>query len=244
MGDTVLYMRGPFPFGMDRGVSADLVADAKATLEVDRDLLDAIATELESFPGYLDKHSVRDIIGQYVSNEEQCQRLSRLVFGVGERLRLLNQNVEDLLSNISDWQQDDENREQHLLSPQEFGELQDRLPLIIRHYPGLRRQVKAKNLSESTGNRLEDLAIICDLRPVFDEERQKVEGVIPFTTLKVVCKGVDGLPVSLEAILSEMEVHDLAKKAGAAVEKLKCLRDLLAAQDLPIPPLDMTKRGE
>ncbi len=244
MGDTVLYMRGPFPFGMDRGVSADLVADAKATLEVDRDLLKAIATELESFPGYLDKHSVRDIIGQYVLNEEQCERLSRLVFGVGELLRFLNQNVEDLLSNISDWQQGEENREQNLLSLQELDELQDRLPLIIRHYPGLRRQVKAKNLSEATGNRLEDLAIICDLRPVFDEERRKVEGVIPFTTLKVVCKGVDGLPVSLEAILSEMEVHDLAKKATAAVEKLECLRDLLATQGLPIPPLDVTKRGE
>lgn len=244
MRDTVVYMRGSFPFGMDRGVSADLVADVKVTLELDGDLLKAIARELESFPGFLDGNSLTGIIGHYISNEEQCKKLSRLVFGADETIRLLDLNVEHLLSSIRDWQEGEENREQNLLSPQELDELQRRLPLIIRPYPGLKRQAKAKNLSEATGNRLEDLAIICDLRPVFDEERQQVEGVIPFTTLKVVCKGVDGLPVSLEAILSEPEVHDLAKKAGAAVEKLKCLRDLLAAQCLPIPPLDMTKRGE
>lgn len=244
MRDTVFYVRGPFPFGTGRVVSADLVKDTKVTLDLNDEQLRAIANELEHFSGFLDMPALRGIIGLYVPDAGQCKRLSRLIIGVDEWLRSADQNINDLLSSIREWQRGDENRAENLLSSGDLEELEHRLPLIIKTYPCLKRQAKARHLSEVTGLRLEDLEIICDLRPVFDESRSAVEGVIPFTTLKVVCKGVDGLPVALEGILTELEVEDLAKKAAAAVEKLKHLRELLVANNLTIPLLEMTRQGE
>src|SRR4051812_14955091 len=104
MRDTILYMRGRFPFA-ERGVSAELVRDSKLILELDVDQLKAIASELESFPGFLDRDALKWVIGHYVPNEDQCKRLTRLVLGVDERLRTTSQTVNDLLSSIRDWQQ-------------------------------------------------------------------------------------------------------------------------------------------
>ena len=242
MPDNVFYMRGRFPF--ERSISADLIADAKLLLELEVDQIKAIAAELEAYPEFLDRQSVLGIISRYVANEDHCKRLTKLVLEVDSRLRRTDQTIGDLVSNIRDWQQDEENPERELLSAEDMDELQRRLPLFIRTYPGLTRQAKARHLAEATGTPLESLEIICDLRPVFDEQRKVVEGVIPFTILKVVCKGVDGLPVSLEATLTELEVRDLAKRAAAAVEKLTRLRELLTEKKLTIPSLKMTKRGE
>ena len=114
----------------------------------------------------------------------------------------------------------------------------------IKPYPGLNRQAKAQRLSEATGLRLENVEIICDLRPVFDNERESVEGVIPYTILRIVCIGADGLPVAMETILTQAEVGELAKKSEAAVKKLDRLRALLAEKELPIPPVTMVKKGD
>ena len=88
------------------------------------------------------------------------------------------------------------------------------------------------------------MEIICDLRPIFDDKRESVEGVIPYTILRIVCIGADGLPVALEAILTQAEVGELAKKSEAAVKKLDRLRALLAEKELPIPPVRMVKEGD
>lgn len=159
-------------------------------------------------------------------------------------LRSSGLSVEELVRSIAKWQGDKEDQQSLQLSVEEITQLEQRLPIIIRPYDCLERQAKAQQLAEATGLRLDDLKILCDLRPVFDETRTALEGVIPFTLLKVVCKGVDGLPLSFEAMLSERQVVDLAQKAEAAVKKLKHLREFSNAKGIPIPLLEMTRAGD
>ncbi len=231
MPEQVFYIRGRFPF--ERGVSSELVSDARLVLDLQPGQIKALAAELEAFPGFLDKETLKGIVDQYEESEDRRKRLTNLITGTDARLRQADQTVNDLLSGILEWQKSEENQKLQLLSVQEMEELQRRLPLLTRPYQGLRRQGKARRLTEATGFPLEDVEIICDLRPVFDEERKDVEGIIPYTIMKVVGKGSDGFPLSLEVVLTETDVNDLAKKAAAAVEKLKRLRDLLAAKELP-----------
>ena len=54
-------------------------------------------------------------------------------------------------------------------SPREFQTLRKRLPIIIQRYPALDRQAKAESLAEATGQPLQKLKLVCDLRPVFDK---------------------------------------------------------------------------
>lgn len=244
MSETVFYVRGNFPFGFDKPVTADLVADAKLALDIEVGALSAMAQELGAYQGFLDREVIQKILANYTSDAKTAHRLARLISAVDARLRGPGLRIEDFIQAIRDWQGSDENPDGSLLSPEEIEELAKRMPLFLRPYDGMRRQAKAKRLSTSIGMQLEALEIICDLRPVFDEEKEVVEGIIPLTTLKVVCQGVDGLPVSIEAVMSEKAVASLAKNAAAAVQKLSRLRELLAAKELTVPTLDITKRED
>jgi hypothetical protein len=241
MPETVIYMRGSFPFGQE--FSPRLILDAKELLSVEVDVLRALAAELDAYTGFLDKQALGEIIAHYIPDADKRKHLTRLIGGLDERLRTTKQSLDSLVAEIRDRADEDEERKK-ILSPGDIEELAARLPLIIKPYPSLRRQGKAKRLAGVTGQALEELEIICDLRPIFDPDRTEVEGVVPLTTLKVVCKGVDGLPVAMEAILTEKQVHNLAEKAQAAERKLERLRELLAKKSLTIPSIEMTERGE
>jgi len=244
MRDTIIYMRGPLPFGVEVGISDGLIRDAKILLDLDIDQINSIREDLMAFSGFLDKQKLLGILSAYVEDEGLCPRLARFIGTVDERLRATKQNVRDLTSSIEKWLGEEENQRKELLTRDQLEELRERLPLLVEPFSSLSRQAKAERLSEATGQPLEDIQIICDLRPVFDEDRECVQGVIPFTTLKVVCKGIDGLPVAMEAILSRSQVSELLEKATAAEKKLSRLGTLLSEKDLAIPSIGITEQGQ
>lgn len=244
MPEAVFYMRGAFPGVMGRGIPPELIADAKVLLELQLDQLGSLAQELTSFDGFLDKPTLRTIVKSFVPDEDHAVRVYRLISQMDEFLRQTKFGLPGLFDRMAEAIQAPEQRENPLLSLAEFDELKRRMSIIIKPYPGLNRQAKAQRLSEATGLRLENVEIICDLRPVFDNERESVEGVIPYTILRIVSIGADGLPVAMETILTQAEVGELAKKSEAAVKKLDRLRALLAEKELPIPPVTMVKKGD
>ena len=240
MSETVFYIRGEFPFGASRGISEQLISDVKVVLAVAPEQLAAVACSIEAFQSFMDKATLLSIVASTVKEKEQADKLARLIFGIDEILRSTNDTILGFLGKIEEASKG----ESSALSHEEVKELRTRLPLIIKAYAALERQAKARRLAEITGSPLEDIQIICDLRPIFDTKRQLPEGMIPFTTLRVVCKGVDGLPIQMEALMSEKQVAELAKKATGATEKLKRLREFLAKHDLAIPKIEITKTGE
>ena len=242
MLDHVFYYRGRFPPGTMPPVSPRLVGDAKTLLELSTEQVHAIAAALGEHAGFLDRKSVEEVLSTIIENEERCQRLAVLIPAMHERLREFDQDAEGLLSQLEEWQSGKENKEQQLLSSEDLAGLRERVPLVFKPYPGLDRQRKAQRLSEATGLPLQEVQIICDLRPVFDEEKTGVEGILPYTTLKIVCRGVDGLPVSLEALLSRRQVSELAEKATAAQRKLDVLTELLISKQVPVPAIPLTRQ--
>lgn len=244
MRDTIFYIRGPFPFGVEVGISDGLIEDAKILLDLDINQINSIREDLIAFSGFLDSGRLLEILHTYVEDEGFCGRLSHFIAAVDGKLRATGQDVSHLTSSIEKWLDEEENQPKELLTRDQFEELRERLPLLIEPFSGLSRQAKAERLSEATGQPLEDIQIICDLRPVFDEERECVQGVMPFTTLKVVCKGIDGLPVAMETILSRSQVSELLKKATAAEKKLSGLEKLLSEKDLAIPSIGITKQDQ
>jgi hypothetical protein len=102
---------------------------------------------------------------------------------------------------------------------------------------------KAERLSTLTGQRLESFDLICDLRPIFDESREHLEGMMPYTRLRVVAIGADGLPEAFESELTRQQVHDLAQKASKAAQKLDVLLDAIETNWLPggLPDLPLTR---
>ena len=186
---------------------------------------------------------VNGYVMSFIPDDDRAERVYRLISQLDEILRQTESSLENLFKGMEKAVASTEDAENPPLTSEQLDDVKERLSIVIQAYPGLQRQAKAQRLSEATGHRLESVEIICDLRPIFDERRDSIEGVIPYTILKVVCTGPDGLPIMMEAILSQADVEGLAKKSEAALKKLDRLRSVLGEKDLPIPPVTMVKKG-
>jgi len=124
----------------------------------------------------------------------------------------------------------------------ELARLGEILPNLIQPYPAMARFEKAERLANLTGQELESMELICDLRPIFDEDRKQIEGMMPYTRLHIVATGADGLPKSFEAELTHQQVIDLRKKGEKAESKLAVLRKSVESW-LPgrLPDLPLTR---
>lgn len=240
MRESVLYVRGRFPFGVEPGVSEDAVRDARIVLDLSAEQLRQIRRELEEFPSFLDRTQLQQLLSERLQDETQSRGLARFITVFGERLRKTGESTDALTRWLGEWIE--ENQDQQIIRPDEIPELRERLELLLSPLPCLARQAKAESLTEVTGHPLESLDIICDVRPIFDDERNQIEGMMPLTVLRLVCKGVDGLPIALEATLSERDVRAISDAAQKALKKLNRIHDLLEQKQIVVPRTELTKR--
>lgn len=240
--NTAFYVRAALP---ELGISEPFVKDLKVLLSLPEEVLHQVGEELANYPGFLSSRIQKDIISNNpnILSKDVALKLAEIVrFGEAYLRRNKGDNI--LLGDLDDWQRGPENRDPEVLTREELDRLKMLLPVIIREYPGRLRQSKAVQLSEATGLRVESIDLICDLRPILDETRSQVEGVIPLTTLKIVASGVDRFPISFEAILSAKDVQELLRTAERAISKLNALGEFAAQRDLRIPAVDLTETDE
>ncbi|MBC7818180.1 MAG: hypothetical protein IAG10_14935 [Planctomycetaceae bacterium] len=240
--EAVMYMRGPFPFYDGPRVSTEMVRDAKHLLTLNQDQLIAIRQGLGQHLGFLDRSKLEAFLATLTGDKSFALGISKLVTAFRERSALNERTAESVAEQLEEWLtvSGEENERDQVLSRDELTELKDRLPFVLAPYPCFERQSKAERLSSITGQELERIDLICDLRPVFDKEHQNIEGMIPYTLLKVVCTGADGIPIAFEAMLSEKAVDRLVDEAKKAKAKLGKLREYLGRQQTAIPVTDLT----
>lgn len=237
---AVFYFRGP----RSETPPTQLVVEAvKVVLGESEEKLKRLAAELSEVKGYLSDAVRKAILLRELGDKEKASQFERLL-NVGELFVRDHGGIDGLLSFLERPQTGTANQEQPILSPNELSDLKRLLPLIVGPYPARQRQAKAERLAVATGLRADTIDLVCDIRPVFDESRKKVEGVIPFTTLKVVATGVDQFPVSFEAVLSASDVQTLLRKAEDAVNKLNALGRLAELNELPVPSVNLTETKE
>ena len=242
MRDAVIYVRGPFPFPPNVPAPEAMLRQARAVLRIDQGVLEALQRDLETHSGFISHEAAKEIVKRHVYEQELAEVLASFVVQANDFLTATESDLNQLVRIFQTWLEDEKNQQKQLLTLDEFQELRQRLPMVVGRFPGLIRQAKAKRVSEATGQPLERIELICDLRPVFDEKHEVVEGMIPLTTLKVVCRGVDGLPVGLEVILSEKDVDAIAEAAVNARNKLQSLRELLGRWQTAVPLVELTER--
>lgn len=214
-----------------------MLADLKEVAALSDKDVKALSQLLADAKGFLDPKALAAIIRQVVHKEDAAQSAQRALRNLGPK------DVEPLLEVLADQGQE----EDFPLAQNLLGRLGEILPKLIQTYPALARFEKAERLAKLTGQQLESVDLICDLRPIFDETRTQLEGMMPYTRLRLVAKGADGLPNAFEAELSEQAVHDLAEKAGKAIEKLRVLRkkiESIVPEGLPDLPLTRAAKKE
>ena len=238
MPEQVLYMRGvPTSPAEMVAHSSQVQEDLKAVAGLQNEQVDAIRERLEEAAGFLSPKAMYALLNDVLQDKTTARSVQRVVLNVKP------DDLEEMLKTLSSKQSDDD----FPLNKELSDKLHKILPNLIQPYSALAKFEKADRLATLTGQQLETIELICDLRPIFDEDRENIEGMMPYTRLHIVTTGVDGLPNAFEAELTQQQVSDLAEKAAKAKEKVGVLRDTVTKWipgGLPDLPLTRILRKE
>lgn len=230
MTEPVLYIRG-FTQSFET-IPEELLDDLKAIIDLSDEMLAELHKHLTEAEGFLDPRVLLATIQRVVEDSNAAEAVRRVLRNISPS------QVERMVTSL-----DEKSREKDFPFDQaQLERLKQILKKLIRPYPSLARFQKAERLAKITGQQLETVELICDLRPIFDETRKKVEGMMPYTRLHIVATGEDGLPNAFEVELTHQQVIDLTEKAEKAKSKLDALRQSIKSW-LPsgLPDLQLTR---
>ena len=238
MPEPVIIMRG-FSSAPLEAVLSEKTAldDLKAIADLPAERLATLHKQLSQAEGFLDPDALTEHVRKATGDEMASDAIRRVI----ENLRSVSSKR--ILATLTRLKK--AKRDEFPLKDSDLEKLDTNLTILKKRIPALTRFVKAQRLATLTGQQLESIEIVCDLRPIFDHDRKAIEGMMPYTRLRVVAIGPVGLPESFEAELTWQQVQSLAEKANMAVEKLGVLSESIATW-LPngLPRLPLTEPPE
>ena len=232
MPDPVMFIRG-FPTVLEQpSASESMMGDLKVIADLSHEQIERLRNHLIEADQFLDPKTLLATISEALQDTKSAEAVSTAI-------RFLTppttaRVLADLEQNLG--------KKGFPFDQAKLDRLKQILCELIQPYPALVRFQKAGRLAKATGQQLEAVELICDLRPIFDENREQIEGMMPYTRLRVVATGEDGLPKPFEVELTHQDVIDLAEKAEKAKSKLKVLRQSIETW-LPggMPDIQLTR---
>jgi len=233
MTEPVMFFRGlPQPPFEHPAARKGLLDDLKVIIGLSDGQVAELHKHLTEAKGFLDPKAMLSTIRRVVEDTNAAEAVRRVLRNIGPS------QVKRMVAALEEGRDE----EDFPFDKAQFKRLKQRLEKLIQPYPALARFQKAERLVNITGQQLETVELICDLRPIFDERRENVEGMMPYTRLHIVATGEDGLPKPFEVELTYQQVSDLAKKVEKAKSKLEALRQSIETW-LPggLPDLPLTR---
>lgn len=231
MSEPVLYIRG-FPSFEAQPIGDPVIEDLQIVGDIGEDQIENLCGSLDKAKGFLDPSRISSLITKEIPDSKRARAVFRVLVNIKP------DTLDEFIEHVDKWRTENQGK-----VPEEiFQNIKRTLKRIVRAYAALERFRKAERLEKITGQTLEDIQLICDLRPIFDEARDNIEGMIPYTRLRIVTEGADGLPIATEVELNRRQVEDLAKKAEITLKKLCTLRQQ-AENWIPggVPELERTR---
>jgi len=200
----VIKSESLFSFQVPEDAVADIQKLGDLTDEQIQNLIDALG----KVEGFLGMNGLESVVIKEIGKGEIAEAVIRVLWHV---------EADELPRFLHRLEEETKDKEQ-------FRALKACLTKLVRICPALERYRKAQRLVGATGQRLEEVQIICDLRPIFDVTREKIEGLFPTSILRVVAEGANGLSRVTEVNLSVSQVYELSEKADIAKKKLESLK--------------------
>lgn len=246
MADPVFYFRGAPKPPTGEWLRSDLVSDVALFAGLGDEQVEEVANDLSTHSGFLNKDGLKEIVGRHLGEVAELGRIASVLWFVLSPPFVVEDGgfVRELSQSLRRWQQKhaDDANPPCPISPEEIDRIERRLERLVADVPSFERQKKATRLQSATGQALEHFEMICDLRPIFDADRERIEGWLPLTHLKLVSETEAGLPVAFEAVVSESMVRRLHEAAGNALKKLASLRRHAEGGGLQVPRVRLTRQ--
>jgi hypothetical protein len=224
----------PAGFELPRGLfsSPEFIRDAKVLIGVPEELLAELYSRLDE----ITFHGLDTIVScaDSVQNREQrtalrnaLQSLPQLLERSGLSLEKYTASIRELVS---------EELKDHF-SESERAVLANLLIKLSKPTEGMKRQRKAERISREIGATLKDFEILTDMRPVFDDARQTIDGFAVVTTAVLRIRD-QGLPSELTVHLTTEQLEDIATKIKLAQQKINVATKYLTDRNAPVADAD------
>ena len=199
-------------------VPSRMVEDLLAIAQLRPEEIDRVSAALGAAKGFLDGGGLLKIVRDVIPDREVSSAISIAIRSLRPK------QLEFTLASLREWRE--VNKENAQRVPEEMMEAIERnLTHLVRDYPAWDRRRKARRLATLTGNQVGQIDLICDVRPVFDHDRERIEGFIPLTTLKLSYEGQGERNGCIEVLLSVDDLDDLSEKVEMARKKVDALRE-------------------
>jgi len=213
MADRVFLCPGMAPdFIRGIAVHPQMVEDLLAVSEVPAEQIEAIAAAVEAEVGFLGEEELTQLVRTVIEDESRASSVVSALYN------LQPQRLGQVVEMLRGWRRADR-RNAEKFSDQALAELEAKLPRLIRDYSVLKRSRKARRLRSILGNAVQGIELICDARPVFNDPRDTIEGLIPLTTMKIVYEGQDEETREVEVTLTREDLDELARNVRKAQQK-------------------------
>jgi len=232
MARRTIYIRGaaPAPELVEQlAQDSSFLEDARAVLDLETEAFESLLAALSRCESFVTDDQLKSIVKASVDEGKLADAAFDLVRHLNRTLRDLGDPMEKTLSRLRS-----AIKEHAKDIPVEDREtLGERLEKLVLAPSGLGLQWKADQLARSTGIEVEDIQLVCDIRPVFDEARSAIMGAVPVSTLKFSVLGPDSTPENIELRLTEGQLADLGSKAELAQQKIKIIKKTLNDKRIP-----------
>ena len=201
-------------------VPSEMIDSLLAISRLDEAEIDQLSRSLEAADGLLDEPRLNRVVSEVIADSESADAV------VSTLQSVFPGSVGENLETLKKWRQAVPNHAERF--PEDsFEAIQEYLPKLIRPYPALERYRKARRLATFTGKQAIRIDLICDARPIFDADRDEIEGFISQMTLRIIHHDQAGQAGEYEVVLSPTQLAALIEQAEKARRKLGAVTALI-----------------
>lgn len=207
--------------------SVEFTDDAHRLVQLDLTQVESAMRSLQNYDGFIDDQRTAEIIRSVVSDREAAESLTRFVLFQNNLRQGYTAALEfvEALVNSPSVQSQDESKE---FAPQ----FQARLMKVLSPIPGRQLQAKAEALFRATGAHGHEFRVICDMRPVFNDSADSIEGIFPVVHLRFV-KHVGNQKDPVEIMVSHQDLATLKKQIERAEQKIATIKQFAPTANIP-----------
>ncbi len=194
-----------------------MISDLWVLSKISPDSLGRLRATLESYTGFLSTEGLIKIVSTHLPEQDH----GAAVFNTLKNIQ--SPEFDEILERVQSWRQENE-QHSNFFSADAYASLEQKLPILLADYPALKLTQKVENLRVALGNELRGFAFICDARPVYNEARDDIVGMIPITMAKFVYERQNLDDAEIEFQLTVPQLKELIRKARRALDKVEVLR--------------------
>jgi|GEM_PF-2456692 len=195
--------------------------DVGTLLEVDQEKFTYALNAARSVPGFLGAQRLRDIFSEHVE-DRAADAMVNFATNLSRMRNKTDAAPADLVAGIISTVAASPLAARHAPDEERESSLRQRIAALA-DIAGVERDAKAATLASATGHVAQKIAIVCDYRPVFSDDKSTIVGLMPLSTLRI---EHDGPGDAFEIVLAPAQVNDLLEAVSMAQNKLSVMRGL------------------